>query len=111
VRLVIADTSPINYLLLTGYIEILPALFGRVILPDVVWKELRHPKAPGAVQEWVAAPPAWVEVRKTNDSADPSFENLDAGEAAAIGLAVGLHADLVLMDDEEGVAAAPRQRT
>lgn len=31
---------------------------------------------------------------------------LDAGEEAAIVLALGLHADLFLMDDEEGVKAA-----
>lgn len=32
-RLVIAGTGPINYLLPIGYIEILPALFEKVILP------------------------------------------------------------------------------
>jgi predicted nucleic acid-binding protein len=58
VRLVIADTSPINYLLLT------------------------------------------------DDIADPLLESLDDGEAAAITPAVAIHADLLLMDDEEGVAAA-----
>jgi len=31
--LVIADTRPINYLVLIGYIEIFPALFEKVILP------------------------------------------------------------------------------
>lgn len=34
------------------------------------------------------------------------FGALDAGEEAAIALAVELHADLMLMDDEEGVIAA-----
>ncbi|HZL56025.1 MAG TPA: hypothetical protein VFC21_03025 [Bryobacteraceae bacterium] len=57
-RLVIADTSPINYLLLIGYIHILPALFDRVILPALVRDELNHPKAPLAVRNWIAAPPA-----------------------------------------------------
>ncbi len=32
-QLVIADTGPINYLLLIGHIDILPALFEKVILP------------------------------------------------------------------------------
>ena len=45
-RLVIADTSPINYLLLIGHIDILPRLFERVIVPQIVRDELAHPKAP-----------------------------------------------------------------
>jgi predicted nucleic acid-binding protein len=36
VRLVIADTSPINYLLFIGHIDILPARFERVVLPGAV---------------------------------------------------------------------------
>jgi predicted nucleic acid-binding protein len=55
VRLVIADTSPINYLLLIGHIDIRPALFDKVILPAAVWDELKHPKAPPVVRSWVAA--------------------------------------------------------
>jgi predicted nucleic acid-binding protein len=35
-RLVVADTSPINYLILIGHIEILPALFENVMLPPMV---------------------------------------------------------------------------
>jgi hypothetical protein len=66
VRLVIADTSPINYLLLIGHIEILPALFERVILPAAVCEELKHPKAPLVVRNWVAAPPSSVDVRPSS---------------------------------------------
>lgn len=105
-RLVIADTSPINYLLLIGHIDILPALFERVILPAAVRDELSHPKAPSLVRNWIAAPPPWVDVRPVPDGHDPALEALDAGEEAAILLAIDLRADLVLMDDEEGVVAA-----
>lgn len=38
--LVVADTGPINYLLLIGYIEILPPLFERVFMPKAVYDEL-----------------------------------------------------------------------
>jgi predicted nucleic acid-binding protein len=33
VQLVIADTGPVNYLILIGHIDVLPALFEKVILP------------------------------------------------------------------------------
>jgi predicted nucleic acid-binding protein len=107
VQLVIADTGPVNYLLLIGHIDILPALFNKVILPSVVRDELANPKAPIPVQNWIANAPAWVEVRSSTGSLrDESLSRLDAGEAAAIVLAVELHADLLLMDDRDGVIAA-----
>jgi predicted nucleic acid-binding protein len=108
VRLVIADTSPINYLLLIGHIDILPALFSKVILPAVVRDELRHPKAPLLVRDWIARPPEWVELRQTpaNYVRDRALAGLDAGEEDAIALALELRADLLVMDDEEGVTAA-----
>jgi len=45
-QLVVADTGPVNYLLLIGHIDILPALFENVILPSVVRDELAKPNAP-----------------------------------------------------------------
>lgn len=105
-QLVIADTGPINYLILIDHIAILPALFERVILPATVRDELRHRKAPPPVQRWIANPPSWVEVRQTAHVHDPSMATLDAGEEDAIALAVELHADLILMDDRDGVLIA-----
>ena len=108
--LVIADTSPINYLLLIGHIDLLPVLFNKVILPSVVETELSHPKAPTVVRNWIASPPAWVEIRQTGPyTHDAVLAGLDAGEKDAIILALELHADLVLMDDEEGAVAARAQ--
>jgi predicted nucleic acid-binding protein len=106
VRLVITDTSPINYLLLIGHIDILPALFEKVILPAALWDEPKHPKAPLVVRNWIAAPPPWVDVRSSSPFQDASLETLDAGEGAAIAPAIKLHAELLLMDDEESVIAA-----
>lgn len=39
-RLVVADTSPLNYLVLIGQVEFLPALFERVFIPQIVRNEL-----------------------------------------------------------------------
>jgi len=46
-----------------GEIELLPLLYGSVILPEAVQRELLHPKAPDAVRRWAQEPPDWIEVR------------------------------------------------
>lgn len=43
---VISNTSPLNYLALIGLQDILPALFGRVLIPEAVWHELSSSGAP-----------------------------------------------------------------
>jgi len=61
-RLVVADTSPIRYLVRIGQIELLPRLFERIFIPSVVAEELRHPSAPFAVRDWMNCPPEWLEI-------------------------------------------------
>ena len=104
--IVVADTGPINYLVLIGHIDVLPTLFGKVFLPPAVRDELTDPNAPQEVQDWLASLPAWVEVRTPTPTNDAALEALDQGESAAIALAIQLHADLLLMDDRRGVMAA-----
>jgi predicted nucleic acid-binding protein len=107
VRLVIADTGPINYLVLIGHIEVLPSLFERVLLPKAVESELADPGAPSSVRKWIANPPSWLDIVEAPEEAERvSVEGLDAGETAAIALAVSLGGDLLLMDDRRGVAVA-----
>jgi predicted nucleic acid-binding protein len=107
VRLVIADTGPVNYLVMIGQVDLLSALFEKVILPSAVQAELSNRKAPPSVREWIAHPPAWLEILNDPPALyDPSNKGLDEGERAAIALATSLRADLLLMDDRDGVAAA-----
>jgi predicted nucleic acid-binding protein len=40
--IVVADTSPLNYLILIDEIELLPDLFEKVLLPSAVLQELKH---------------------------------------------------------------------
>jgi hypothetical protein len=61
--LVIADSSPLHYLVLIEHTAILPALFSHVIIPPVVTEELQRPRTPAPVRAWMAAPPAWLELR------------------------------------------------
>jgi predicted nucleic acid-binding protein len=106
VRLVVADTSPLRYLLQIGEIELLPGIFEKVVIPSVVCEELRHPSAPAVVRAWMTNPAAWLEIMPPPPSEDPALTRLDQGEKAAIALAVALQADLILIDDRQGAAAA-----
>ncbi len=106
-RLVVADTSPLNYLVLIGQVEILPALFERIFVPQTVQNELRENEAPESVRRWIAAPPSWLEIVPTEQvNGDPELLRLDEGERAAILLATQIGADLLLIDDRDGVNVA-----
>jgi predicted nucleic acid-binding protein len=109
-RLVVADTGPLHYLVLTGDISLLPNLFEKVLTPERVRDELAHAEAPVGVRAWIAAPPPWLDIRPVEG--EPSSDDLaalDAGERDAIALALATKADLLLMDDQGGVAAARRR--
>lgn len=61
---VIADSSPLRYLVLIDSQAILPALFGRVMIPPAVVEELQRPRTPVPVRVWMAAPPDWIDVQQ-----------------------------------------------
>ncbi len=104
--IVIADTSPLNYLIRLGHSNILQEIFGRVLVPHAVLMEMSHPDAPPDVRAWAADPPAWLEevrVALIDDSLSPE---LGAGEREAISLALEVRADLLLIDERAGRAEA-----
>lgn len=110
--IVIADTSPINYLVRIGEIDLLPTLFGRVVLPMAVCRELQDPLAPDAVRRWISNPPDWVDVRATRLTPDTALlrADLDAGEQEAILLALELDAGQLIIDDLDGRREAERRK-
>ena len=107
--LVIADTTPLRYLVVLGQVDLLPTLFGQVIIPLAVAGELQHPKAPAAVRAWIASPPPWLDMRPSSLLPDAVLLRLDPGEREAILLAQELQADLVLVDDQDARAEATRR--
>ena len=108
-RAVVADTGPLHYLALIGEIDLLPRLFDSVFVPELVRAELSHPRTPPVVRDWAASRPIWLQVAPTPPLETLPLPALDDGERAAIALALSLRADLLLMDDRSGVAAARAQ--
>ena len=102
--LVIADSSPLNVLINTDHIDILPRLFGTVIIPPEVSRELMDDKRPQAVRTFIARAPTWL-IEQAPASLEP-IPMLHPGEAAAISLALEVHADLLLIDEIDGRRAA-----
>lgn len=104
--LVIADTSPIRYLVRIGEIDLLHRLFKTVSIPTEVAEELRDPSAPSAVQAWMKEPPGWLRVMDVEEIDDPALRALDLGERSAIALGMALKADLILIDERKGNSVA-----
>jgi uncharacterized protein len=97
--LVVSDTSPVTSLLQVGRAGILPALFGRVLIPSAVENELLrfHPSLPDYLS---------VHAIDNRQAAESLCRELDLGEAEAIVLAEESHAEYVLMDEKHGRSIA-----
>jgi hypothetical protein len=85
--LVVADTSPLNYLIQIDCQELLTTLYQRVLVPGAVLGELMHVRTPAKVRAWLRSRPEWLEVREVAPSSDPALARLDPGEREAIQLA------------------------
>src|SRR5690348_13549469 len=108
--IVIADTTPLNYLVLIDRVLILPQLYGRVLIPSAVWQEFQRPETPEAVRAWLAQRPAWLEIRQVQGSTASALGHLGAGEREAIALAEELRADRLILDDQAARRVAARRK-
>ncbi len=100
--IVVSDTSPLNYLILINCQDVLPTLFGQIIIPQAVLNELQHARTPEKIKNWIITKPDWLEVRTVLLSPTNKLENLDYGEREAIFLAEELGADAILIDEKDG---------
>jgi predicted nucleic acid-binding protein len=100
--IVVSDTSCISNLLSIGREELLPRLFGEVLIPPAVLSELLrfHVRVPDFVR--CVAPAEMGKMASLS-------QELDLGEAEAICLALELKADRLLIDEAPGRAAALRE--
>lgn len=106
--IVVSDTSVLNAFYKIQQLALLPALYGRVVIPTKVYEELT---ADEALANWLqTSHPGWLDVVavRDTDKAETLLDEMDAGEAEALVLALELGADNLLMDDHEGRQIAQR---
>lgn len=103
---IVSNTSPISYLVLIGAEEMLPALYGEVLIPEAVRRELGHPQGPESVRNWVEVSPPWLSVEniraRSGEREETSLQSLDPGEREAIILARQEEAGILLIDEQAG---------
>jgi predicted nucleic acid-binding protein len=106
--IVVADTTPLNYLILIDEIELLPILYQKILIPEEVHRELLDSGAPASVRAWASATPSWCEVSPSPSTPDPRLDEIDSGERDAIQLALANGIETLLMDDTDGRRVALR---
>jgi predicted nucleic acid-binding protein len=107
---VVADSTPLNYLAALGDFELLNALYKRIIIPPAVYSEVVsnataypvHAAVTNALGKWIeiSAPPAAMRVLSLMRS-----HNLEQGEVEAIAIASELELPL-LVDEQDAVVLA-----
>jgi len=95
---VVSNTTPLQYLHQIGLLDVLPRLFGSILVPSAVAGEIA-----AGVKIGVELPDIpsldWVEVREVAPSPWPVPRDIHRGEAEAIALGASLHDALLLLDD------------
>ncbi|MBN3906337.1 MAG: DUF3368 domain-containing protein [Nostoc sp. NMS1] len=107
--IVVSDTSPINNLAAINHLHLLQQLYGTVLIPEAVYRELTDPNFPVAgaieVQTFI-----WIQTSPVQDRTlvEALSNELDIGEAEAIALALETKADQVLINERRGRMVAAR---
>ena len=100
--IVVSDTSPLTSLLQIGHEHVLVDLYGQVIIPEAVERELRHANS--------RLPPFLKVVAARDRQKVERLEGeIDSGEAEAITLAMEIGADVLLIDEKRGRGVALRE--
>jgi len=99
-RLIVADTGPINYLIQIGHVDLLFRLARKTVISPSVQAELLHDAAPTDVRAWATQPPAWVEIRRAAREQLTEAKEISATDQEVIVLAKEVNAPLLLMDDQ-----------
>lgn len=95
----IVNTSPLQYLFQLNLLDMLPQLYGEILVPEGVVRELRS-----GIQRGVPLPEidsmGWIRVRNVRSAAVlPLAAGLGMGEREVLALALEIDSPLVILDD------------
>lgn len=105
---VISDTTTITNLMHIGHLNLLEKLFGKILIPSEVYKELiTLPNQKIQIDQ-----KGWIEIVSIADKKifNELVEYLDRGEAEAIVLALEKSADLLIIDELAGRKIAKEKK-
>jgi predicted nucleic acid-binding protein len=74
--IIVADTTPSNYLVLLQHVDLLPRLFGDVVIPVAVPEGLQDPESPESVRAWITQRPPWLHFESVRSKPDPDLSTL-----------------------------------
>jgi predicted nucleic acid-binding protein len=107
---VVANTSPLQYLFQLGLLDLLSELYGRVLVPEGVVREIARGLSLGVALPQLSTFP-WIEVRRpSRPPVLPMVTDLGAGEREVLALALELSDPLVILDDSLARRSAERLR-
>jgi predicted nucleic acid-binding protein len=103
--IVVSDTSPILSLALIGRLDLLRELYGSIVIPEAVRQEIMATDQSGAREVSQAD---WIITRPIDPDVALKLlrREVDRGEAEAIGLALQLKADVLLIDERKARSLA-----
>jgi len=103
--IVVSDTSPVLSLALIGRLDLLRELYGSIVIPAAVWQEIMATDQGGAQEVSQAE---WIITRLIDPDVSLKLlqREVDRGEAEAIGLALQLKADVLLIDERKARSLA-----
>ncbi|MBD2576758.1 DUF3368 domain-containing protein [Oscillatoria sp. FACHB-1406] len=107
--IIVSDTSPLNNLAAIQQLHLLHLLYGIVLIPEAVYRELTDPDFPvaGATEVQTFE---WIQTQSVRDRTlvEALRNELDLGEAEAIALTVESQAERILIDERRGRLVARR---
>ena len=99
-RKVIVNSTPLIALAKSGQLDLLKRLYGRIVIPEAVYREVTEKN--DVVSQRIGEAEEWIEIRRVDPNVDRRMyrAKLHEGEVEVMLLAQDMRADVVVIDDD-----------